>query len=526
MKAFIEQIVAVFRAMPTSRKVTMSVVLAVVVSAFAVMFFWANQIDYQVLYSNLTQEDAGEIVSKLREQRIPYQLSGGGSVVSVPTEHVYEVRLSLAKEGLPAGGSVGFEIFDQTNFSTTEFVQRLNYQRALQGELVRTISDFREVENARVLLVLPKESLFVEDSKPPSASVLLKLRSPLPPDKVSGIVHLVASAVEGLSPEQVTVVDTSGRVLFKGPNQADEAALVSSNKLDYQRQTEAGIAEQIQSMLESIVGKGKAVVRVSADIDMDQVDVSEEKFDPDSSVVRSKQRRTESADRSKGNGSEVRLEDTNQGTIPVQGGADGRTSAQKEDEIVNFEINKITRHVSQSSGAIKRLSVAAAIDGTYEMAQAEDGTQTKRFVPRSKEELQEFEKIVKRAMGFDADRGDQVHISSFSLAVSEDLSFEEPGVDWLALSRQHSRTLINIALVLLVFMFVVRPLLKSVKTINTVRDGGLRELPAGEKGNELPAESLPEPPADVGMREKTMSIARQHPERTEQMVRGWLHGDQ
>ncbi|MBW1676978.1 MAG: flagellar M-ring protein FliF, partial [Deltaproteobacteria bacterium] len=258
----IEQFMAVFKAMPVSKKISMTVVLGLVVAGFAFMFLWANQIDYQVLYSNLSQEDAGNIVSKLKEQRIPYKLEGGGS-----------------------------EIFDQTSFSTTEFVQRLNYQRALQGELCRTIGEFREVEHARVLIVMPKDSLFVEDTKPPSASVLLKLRSSLSPDKVAGIVHIVASAVEGLTPEQVTVVDTTGRVLFKGPDQKDQTALLSSNKLDYQRQIEGKIAGRVQTMMEDIVGKGKAIVRVSAEVDFDQIDFSEEKYDPDSTVVRSKQRR-------------------------------------------------------------------------------------------------------------------------------------------------------------------------------------------------------------------------------------------
>jgi flagellar M-ring protein FliF len=507
MKTFIEQFVAVFKAMPASRKVSMALVLALVLGGFAAMFFWANKIDYQVLYTNLSPEDAGSIVSQLREQRVPYELSGGGSTVLVPSENVYELRLALANEGLPVGGHVGFEIFDQANFSTTQFVQRLNYQRALQGELVRTISDFGEVEHARVLLAMPEESVFVEDSRPPSASVFLKLRSSLSSAKVAGIVHLVASAVDGLTPELVTVVDSSGRVLHKGHSEGGQTALLASNKLEYQHQVESQLAGRVQSMLEGIIGKNKAIVRASADIDFEQIDLSEETFDPDSSVVRSKQRRSESSD--KGN--------------PLSNDAKGKASARKEDEVVNYEISRITRHVIKPSGAIKRISVSAVVDGTYEVVTSGDGSETKKYLPRSEEDLRQFENVVKNAIGFDGERGDQVYVSSFPLSVSVEPSFEEiQGIDWLALVRQYSKTFINLALVFLVFMFVVRPLLKSVKTMGPLVQPRKR-LPVGEGPSDEPAK-LAEG-AEVGMREKTMRLARDNSERTEQLIRGWLSED-
>jgi flagellar M-ring protein FliF len=523
MKALIEQFLTVFRAMPNSKKITMVVVVVLVLAGFAVMFFWANKVDYQVLYSSLSSEDAGNIVAKLREKRIPYELSGGGSTVLVPAEHVYELRLSLAKEGVPSGGHVGFEIFDETNFSTTEFVQRLNYQRALQGELVRTISEFREVEHARVLLVMPKDSLFVEDSKPPSASVFLKLRSSLSSDKVAGIVHLVANAVEGLSSDQVTVVDASGRVLYKGANEGDQTALFASNKLEYQHQVETQISRRVESMLEGIVGESKAIVRVSADIDFDQVDFSEEKFDPDSSVVRSRQRRIESSARNRKDESSVRLENTGQGTVPVQGGESGGASSRKEDETVNYEINRISRRVIKPSGALKRVSVAAVVDGTYEIVSGKDGSETKKYIPRTKQELEEFDRIVKRAMGFDADRADQVYVSSFPLSMDQEPSFEDKGIDWLALVRQYARTIVNLLLVFLIFVFVVRPLLRSVKTIGT-GTGSVdisKELTSGTEEKQSP--KLPKPAAEKGIREKTLRLAQENSERTEQLVRGWLH---
>ncbi len=519
MTALIEQFVAAFKVMPASKKVTMVTVLMLVIGGFGLMFFWVQQVDYQLLYSNLSQEDAGSIVSKLREQRVPYKLVGGGTTILVAADRVYELRLSLANEGVPMGGNVGFEIFDKTDFKATEFVQRLNYQRALQGELARTISEFREIEHARVLVVMPKDSLFVEDQKPASASVLLKLRSRLSANKVEGVVHLVASAVSGLSPEQVTVVDTSGRVLFKGPSQGDQSALLSSNNLDYQRQVEAKISGRVQSMLEGIVGKGKAIVRVSADIDFEEIDYSEEKYDPDSRVVRSTQLRSESSEKGPGTATNLPVMTFEQGAGTVQ---ESPAKFQKKDEVVNYEIDKVKRRVMRPSGTIQRLSVAAVVDGTYEVTTAEDGATTRKYIPREEKDLQEFEKIVKRAMGFDVDRGDQVYVSSFALSASSFVESEKAaGLDWLDMGRRYMKTVLNFVLVFLVFLFVVRPLLKSVKGIGSTVSI-TKQLAEGEGSPE--AAPLPEP-ENMGLQERAMRLAKSNVERTEHMLKGWVNED-
>ncbi|NVM22128.1 MAG: flagellar M-ring protein FliF [Desulfobacterales bacterium] len=525
IKAIIEQLVTNFKGLPTYRKIIVAGVLALVVAMFAVIFLRDNEVEYQVLYSNLSLEDAGNITAKLKEQRVSYELARSGSSVMVPTEKVYELRLALANEGLPAGGHVGFEIFDKTKFSTSEFVQKLNYQRALQGELARTITEFREVEHARVLLVMPKESLFVEDSKSPSASVLLKLRSGLASDKVGGVVHLVASAVEGLEPEQVTVVDTAGNVLFKGSNQADRVALFASSKLDHQRQVEAKIAGRIQSMLEGIVGKDKAIVRVSADIDFDQVDFSEEKYDPDSSVIRSRQHKFESSEKGVANASKAGVANPDQSAAPVER-ADARTRSQKEDEVVNYEINRFTRHVTRAMGAVRQLSVAAVVDGTYEIVMVEDGSKTKKYIPRSEKELEGFEEIVKRAMGFDEDREDKVYVSSFPFSISPVSveAAEGPGTGLVAFGHQHLKTIINFLLVILIILFIVRPILKWIKGAGAPVEKPER-LYAREDLEKvfISDEDKGVAAKERVMREKTMRLAKENVERTEQLVRGWLH---
>jgi flagellar M-ring protein FliF len=275
------------------RGLAIGIVLLASVAAFGSLIYWNSTPDYQILFSNLAQEDAGEMVAKLKEKKIPFQLSPSGTSISVPKEAVYDVRLALTAEGLPKGGGVGFEVFDRTSLGVTDFVQKLNYQRAMQGELARTIKQIKEVEQARVHIVTPKESLFVEEQKKPTASVFLKTRAgmTLSASQVEGIVHLVASAIEGLEPNHITVVDTSGRILSKR-NDSSIIGQMTTNQLEYQRNLEEGYKRKIQGMLEEVLGLNKAIARVSADLDFQQIDITEERFDPNG-VLRSEQKNTE-----------------------------------------------------------------------------------------------------------------------------------------------------------------------------------------------------------------------------------------
>ncbi len=520
MNAFFEQFFNVFKAMPVAKRVTLIGVVALVVAGFVMMFIWANQIDYQPLYTNLPPEDAGDIVSKLKEQRVPFKLEGNGSMVLVPADKVYELRLSLAGDGLPRGGSVGFEIFDQTDFNTTEFVQRLNYQRALQGELMRTVNQFNEVIRSRIIIVCPEESVFVEDTKPPSASVLLNLRSSLTPDKVASIVHLVASAVEGLTPEHITVVDTTGKTLFKGAGEG-ETGFLADAKLDYQRKLERTIAERVQSMLEAVVGSDKAIVRISADIDFDKTEISEEIYDPDSAVVRSRQHQVESSEQGSEEAASI-----SHGVNLMRGNVDAQQSGKKAkkekvNEIINYEINRLNRHTSKPFGTLTRLSVAVILDGTYRIAKGEDGSERKKYIPRTSEELKEFETIVSKAIGYDPDRGDQISVSSFPFAKSAETDLiESPSVDWLAYAKQYARTAINLLLVFIVFMFVVRPLLKSMKEVKIAEFIQQQQLPgpAEEEELELLADS-----SEAKLRERVAQLAKNDPVRSKQLLKGWLN---
>ena len=276
--------------MPLQKKIALLGVAAVTIAAIFMLTTWIQKVDYQLLFSNLSQEDGGAIIQKLNEMRIPYRTEGGG--IMVPTDKVYELRLQLASQGLPQGGGVGFELFDKTSFTMTDFVQKLNYRRALQGELSRTIRSLAEIDQCRVHLAVPEKSLFMQKETKPKASVLVKLKSGrrLTQSQVQGIVHLVSSSVRGVDPNDVTLVNNSGEMLTSS---VDESMAMTSGQLDYQRNVEKDLETRVMGMLEPVVGKGKVRAKISATVDFTKIEKTEEKYDPDSQVVRSEQRNAE-----------------------------------------------------------------------------------------------------------------------------------------------------------------------------------------------------------------------------------------
>jgi flagellar M-ring protein FliF len=523
MKDSVNRFLNHITSLPLSKKISMAFVLILVIAGFVLMFLWANQVEYRLLFGNLSPEDAGAIVSELNDRGVPIKLEGNGSVILVPAEQVLKLRLALASENLPSGGGVGFEIFDHMDFRTTKFVQELNYRRALQGELARTINNFKEVKGSRVFIVLPKESLFVEESTSASASIQLDLRSNLPQDKHAAIVHLVASAVEGLEPEQVTVVDTKGTVIFKGGSRDGTDALLSNAKLDYKKQVEDLIRENVQSMLEAIVGKGKAIVRVNAEIDFNKVSLSEEEYDPSAAVVRSKRNVREFTQLAEDGAEETdqTLIGGRRGALPSAQEAQGAQS--KEEVTTNYEINRITRTTVRPAGNIKRLSVAAVIDGTYKVETGKDGTTKRSYVPRNDEELRKFEDLVKKAMGYDVNREDQVSVSSIPFTEVNSMpaqgETEEKGTaaDVLKLVEAYRRPLVNLLLVAAAFFFVVKPLLRSLKGVGSETVAEKREPPSEQREY-----GQIEGTRQGNSRERVLELSRSDPGRTRQLIKRWI----
>jgi len=520
MSDSISQFVNLIKSLPLSKKISMVFIIMLLATGFAAMFFLANQENYQVLYNNLSPEDGGVIVSKLKEKNIPYKVEANGTMVLVPAEKVYELRLTLAGDGLPQKGNVGFEIFDKTDFSATRFVQELNYRRALQGELARTINQFREVIASRVFIVMPKESLFIEDKKAASASIQVELRSNLAAAKLASIVYLVANAVEGLETDQVAVVDTKGRLLFKGEGGGEASSILSNTQLEYKQKVENEVKNNVETMLEGIVGAGKAIVRVNAEIDFNKITLNQEEYDPAATAVRSMRNIEESAGGT-GSGTQAgqKMINERRGVVPSAGGSPN--GMMKKDVATNYEINKITRTILKPAGTIKRLSVAAVLDGIHKVEKQADGALKKSYIPRTEEELRKFEEIVKKAMGYNEDREDQVSVSSipFADSVPLDTQAEAPSskLDMLKKVGNYQKTIINLLLAAMVFFLVIRPLMKSMKKLSEDVSVKVNQLESRQGDSAQIGEGRGTDP-----KEQVFEISENNHERAQQLIKGWI----
>ncbi len=451
-------------ALPPARRWLVGGVAALSILFFSLLIIVANKTDYRPLFTNLTSEDAGEIVKKLKEQKVPHQIGSDGKSIMVPSDKVYELRLSLASEGLPQGGGVGFEIFDRKNFGMTEFVQKLNYQRALQGELSRTISQLSGVEQARVHLVIPEKSIFKESEKPPTASVVLKMKSDrsLRESEIQGIVHLVASAVEGMDPDHVSVLDSRGKMMSKGSS-SDAGSKMTSSMLETQRTYERNLEDRLQSLLDKAVGTGKSVARVNATFDFKQVERYEEKYDPESPVVRSEQRTEEKSGTGGLLATGVPGVQSNLGKAPPSSAANSG-SGSKSDETMNYEISRSTSRIVEPVGALSKVSVAVMVDGKYDSA-GKSGSAKAKYSPRSTDELQKIESLVKSAVGFNSERGDQITVANIPFQEAQQDDAESTNTWWNApiLLSVLKNLLIGCSFIALLF-FVIRPMLKILRT--------------------------------------------------------------
>lgn len=459
----LKRILEPFLALPLGKRWLVGGVVALSIAAFTVLIAVANKTDYRPLFANLTNEDAGEIVKKLREQKVPYQLGADGKSVMVPSDKVYDLRLTLASEGLPQGGGVGYEIFDRKNFGMTEFVQKLNYQRALQGELSRTISQLAGVESARVHLAIPEKSLFKDAEKPATASIVLKLKGnrQLRDNDVQGVVHLVASSVEGLDPEHVTILDGRGKVLSRSGS-IDPGSKMTTAMQETQRSFEKSSEERLQSLLDKVVGSGKSVARVSATFNFKQVEKYEERYDPEAAAVRSEQRSEEKG--SSGGIAGVPGVQTNLGRNQGAGQV-APTGSSKSDETLNYEVSRSTARTVEPVGALTKVSVAILVDGKYEpVAAGKDAKAAKpKYTPRTPDELQKIEALVKSAVGFNVERGDQVTVANIPFQETEESGAAEKEAWWnapifLSLAKN---LLIGLGFLTLLLL-VIRPLLKSI----------------------------------------------------------------
>lgn len=487
--------------MTPMRRIVFALLVGGTLAGLLYLIFWANSPIYSPLYTNLPPEDAGMVIEKLKAENIPYRVSG--DTISVPRDVVFETTMMLASENLPRGGGVGFEIFDQTKLGMTEFEQTVNYQRALQGELSRTISRFSEVRAARVHIVMPTQSLFVESEKPASASVILSLMpgATLTKGQVQGISHLLTHAVPGLSHEQVTIVDDAGNILA-GRDPEPEREELDAVSLNLQHRIERKIEMRVRSMLEEVLGIGKSIVRVSAELDFNRQEMTEEKFAPET-VVRSEQIADTTSSGPVFNAEGVPGVMSNMTQQGMGAGGDADAAFNKREKTANYEISKMVRRVVNPIGAIKRLSVAVIVDGNYRpvapappapgdtgvaedeadaAAEEEDKEPEKEYVPRTTEEMEKLARIVRGAINYSAERGDIVEVVNLPFE-SEigDGEAEEPAIIGWWESFQVFMPLIRYLfagmVIFLTFFLVIRPLVKWL-TAKPALDGQLlKQLP-------------------------------------------------
>jgi flagellar M-ring protein FliF len=463
------------------------------VAVIVVSLMWTLAPTYQYLFTNLDESDAALIVQSLKENNTPYKLVKGGTAVMIPEKAVYETRLSLASKGLPKGGvGSGFALFDETGFSTSEFVQKINYQRALQNELANTIMSLEEVDYARVHIAMPKESVFIEDEKPAKASIVVKPTSgrQITQGQVQGIVYLVAKSVRGLDPENISIVDIHGKVLFEG-QQNSQAISLANNYLDVKHATESMLQGRAQDLLEKILGPAAAIVKVSADINMDMVKSVQDNYDPEIHVVRSEELKNEFR------GSDVinaGIAGTESNLPTGRGGPDSipeNASSGQSNVIRNYEIARNQTERIESPGGITRLTISVVVDGTYK--QDEGGNRI--FVSRTESELKSIEDAVRHAVGFSVDREDTISVSC--------IPFNQEESDLMALAEQAKKRELLMSLLkpavflvvtLLVLLFVIRPLIRwlsqSIRVIDKAQEK--KHLLAGdEEGEEIEARNIP-----------------------------------
>lgn len=501
-----------------------------------------------LLFSNLDPRDSAEIAARLDAKKVDYEVIGDGSTILVPSDQALKLRMEMAGDGLPAGGSVGYEIFDRSDtFGQTSFVQNVNLIRALEGELARTIRSIQSIANARVHLNIPKHELFAEKQPEPSASVVIKARGQLSPAQVSAIQNLIASAVPGLVAGSITVIDEKGNMLGGGNSAAGG---VMSVQHDERTATyEDRVRSQIEDIITGIVGPGRARVQVSADIDYNRITKESQTFDPDGQVVRSTQSSSTASTSQDGKGSQgVSVTASLPGGDAGAAGGASASNDKRTEETINYEISRTTSTEIQEGGSVKKMSVAVAVDGSY----TTDDKGNRTYQARSAEEMQQIEQLVKSAIGFDEKRGDQLKVVNLRFSQPEVEALPPAEEPLLGLQKEdilHISQFGGIGIIaLLLIFFVLRPMIKALGTPmqggllvaqSMPSQGALAAAATGALAMASPsaAGALPPPSAvqnmiDISQVEgqvkessvrKVGEIVTKHPDETVSIVRQWLH---
>ena len=523
-------VVPQFARLPIRQKATLMVGAAAAIAIVVGSWLWSQQPDYRVLFGNLSDRDGGATIAALSQLNIPYKFADGGGAILVPADRVHETRLRLASQGLPKGGTVGFELVDNQKFGATQFQEQINYQRGLEGELARSIGALAAVASARVHLAIPKPSVFVRDNQLPTASVLLALHSGRTLDRaqVAGIVHLVASSVPQLAPESVNVIDQNGALLSQKREGADGA--LDPNALSYVRQVEQATILRIADILEPIVGRGNARVQVTADIDFSRVEQVAETFKPNADAKVAARRQQQLSESSTGGTAGVEgipgalsnqppatptaPIDPKRPTLTTASVASAGPVSTRKDESVAFEVDKTIQHTKTATGTVKRMTAAVVVN--HRRSVGADGKAT--FTPLPQAEMEQIGALVREAMGYSKERGDSLSVLN--------TAFNEPErevvaplplwkqTDNIAMAKDAGRYLLFAVLIGYLVFGLLRPALrKAAENAPALPD------PGAMAGQHIPANSGSGEDPLVRARR----IAREDPKIVANVVKTWVN---
>ena len=538
MDAALERLKGITANFTTTQLATIAGAFVLVVAIVAGSAWWLNTPDYALLFSDMDAESAAQVVSRLKSMKVRYQIDPGGGAIRVPANQVDELRMEFSSQGMPTSGRIGFEIFDRTAFGATEFLEKVNYRRALEGEIARTIATLSEVSSARVHIAMGKDSLFGE-ARPAKASVVLKLRGQrqLSSSSIAGISNMVAASVEGLKAESVVILDSFGRPLARP--QEDSEDPLGASQLDRQQRLERDLGTKVVALLEPVVGAERVRVNVALKLNPRTSEETEERYDPNT-VIRSVQRTSDIANTAGAIGAVAGVRsnlppqpaDPKTPQVQVPGAGTARTS-----ETTNYEVSKTTRHVLQPPGDVARLSVAVIVDDDHVQKKQQDGTVTTARQPRKPEEIQKIQALVAAAVGLDTERGDQLTV--------ENVAFDEPEIEeetppsifvrYAPQINEFGRLITVLVIGIVGFFFVVRPLLKaSGVAAKPVEQPQLVEMQrprtVADLENEIEAqmdaqafEKASENRKLPVLTRRVSALTKKEPDQVAKLLRGWMH---
>lgn len=535
--AVISQLISLYARLPLAQKIGIPILIAGSVAVIIFVSRWGGRPDYALLYANLSEADAAAVVERLKERKVSFQLRNEGKTVDIaPASLVHEVRLELASANLPRGGGVGYEIFNESALGRTGFVEDVFFIRALQGELERTIQAIDAVQTVRVHITKPKRSVFVKRDELPTASVLVRLKAGMELDagQVRGIVNLVANGVERMTPENVSVIDSRGRLLnekAEGP----ENELADATRLQFQKSLENSMSKRIEAMLSEILGPGRAVATVNASLDFARFEKEEESYDPGGVVTRSERSVEESAGLGAEGGVPGVISNLTNSPELLKAPDSSKSGNLRKEQIKNFEVSRAVSRTVSSPGQIVRLSVAVLVDGKH--GAPAEGSEEKVYEPLPAETMEKIEKLVKQTVGFDAARGDIVTVENIQffepdaaleelLAADASMDSVWKGVIWAG----------PVVVALLFFLMVVRPLVKFLTAPTGASVDLTRLLPQGveELRGELESERTRAPGLPGGMSSTDIEeleellaensrFVKENPEKAAMLIRYWLN---